>query len=100
MIEHISKVIDETMQEIKQKALEQNIPEFRQFEPENKSLLKKLSKLRDLTLYPCPRMNARLTVMSCSRFQLFGREECKTCKKPSVVEQYLQKHPEALKKEK
>ena len=99
MIEHISKVIDETMQEIKQKALEQNIPEFRQFEPENKSLLKKLSKLRDLTLYPCPRMNARLTVMGCAKFQLFGREECKTCKKPSVVEQYLEEHSEILKKE-
>ena len=100
MMEHISKVIDDTIQEITEKALEQNIPEFGKFEPEDKSLLKKLSKLRDLTLYPCKRMTARLTVMGCAKFQLFGREECKTCKKPSVVEQYLEEHPEILKKEK
>ena len=97
MIEHISKVIDDAIKEIAEKALEQNIPEFAKFEPENKSLLKKLSNLRDLTLYPCKRMTARLTVMGCAKFQLFGREECKTCKKPSVVEQYLEEHPELTK---
>jgi len=100
MLEHISKVIDNAMQEITRKAIEQNIPEFGKFKPEDISLLKKLISLRDLTLYPCSRMEARLTVMGCARNLLLGRDECRTCKKPSIVEQYLQEHPEALKKEK
>ena len=85
------------MQEILKKVLEQNIPEFKKFQISNKSLLKKLLKLRDLTLYPCPRMTARLTVMGCARNLLLGRDECRTCKKPSIVEQYLKNHLNFLK---
>jgi len=59
-----------------------NDPLFGKFEPKNKTKLRSFFSSKDLTLYPCKRMNARLTARACALHQYYGREECSTCKKP------------------
>jgi len=60
-----------------------NDPVFGKFRPENPNKLRKIIKeCKDLTLYPCKTMNAKITKRSCALFQLYGREECLYCQNP------------------